>query len=74
MGSDSSKDKDPDEDELTADFLSMVQLAQDEPEKLAVLEISASLHVYTRILLDGSGFCTVAFHLLQLTVCKFFIS
>mmetsp|Transcript_17447 Transcript_17447/g.56483 ORF Transcript_17447/g.56483 Transcript_17447/m.56483 type:complete len:418 (-) Transcript_17447:415-1668(-) len=39
--------------ELTAEFLDMVQQAQSEPQKFAVLEICASLHVYTSFLIDG---------------------
>mmetsp|Transcript_38972 Transcript_38972/g.100961 ORF Transcript_38972/g.100961 Transcript_38972/m.100961 type:complete len:273 (+) Transcript_38972:2-820(+) len=39
--------------ELTAEFLDMVQQAQSEPHKFAVLEICASLHVYTSFLIDG---------------------
>lgn len=39
------------QEKLTPEFLEMVQEAQYEPDKLAVLEICASLHVYTENLL-----------------------
>ena len=39
------------QEKLTPEFLEMVQEAQNEPDKFAVLEICASLHVYTENLL-----------------------
>lgn len=39
--------------ELPAEFQDLVRKAQKEPQKLAVLEICASLHVYTSFLLEG---------------------
>ena len=46
------------QEKLTPEFLEMVQNAQSEPDKLAVLEICASLHVYTEsLLLDLHKVC-----------------
>ena len=42
-----------DEQELPPEFVEVVQKAQYEPDKLAVLEICASLHVYTGFLIEG---------------------
>lgn len=41
------------EEKLTPEFMAMVQNAQSEPDKLAVLEICASLHVYTESLIEN---------------------
>ena len=41
------------QNELPAEFLSLVKQAQEEPEKLATLEICASLHVYTGLMIEG---------------------
>ena len=39
--------------ELTPEFVALVKEAQEEPDKLAVLELCASLHVYTGFLIEG---------------------
>ena len=39
--------------ELPAEFLSLVKNATREPAKLAVLELAASLHVYTGFMIEG---------------------
>ena len=41
------------EPQLTPEFVDLVKQAQEEPEKLAVLELCASLHVYTGFLIEG---------------------
>ena len=41
------------EPKLTPEFVDLVKQAQEEPEKLAVLELCASLHVYTGFLIEG---------------------
>ncbi|CAJ1349979.1 unnamed protein product [Effrenium voratum] len=40
---------------LTPEFVDLVQAAQTEPQKLAILEICASLHVYTGFMIEGQG-------------------
>ena len=39
--------------ELPEEFLSLVKQAQEDPQKLATLEICASLHVYTGFMIEG---------------------
>ena len=41
------------EQHLPDEFLSLLRQVPEEPHKLAVLEICASLHVYTKFMLDG---------------------
>ncbi|CAE8582582.1 unnamed protein product [Polarella glacialis] len=45
--------KDTHEEKLTPEFLAMVQKSRDEPQKLAVLEICASLQIYSGFLIQG---------------------
>lgn len=39
--------------EVPAEFLSLVKEAQEEPRKLATIEICASLHIYTGLMIEG---------------------
>lgn len=39
--------------EVPVEFLTLVEEAQEEPRKLATLEICASLHVYTGLMIEG---------------------
>eukprot|EP00438_Fugacium_kawagutii_P031025 Skav201411 [mRNA] locus=scaffold83:75572:77704:+ [translate_table: standard] len=41
------------EEKLPAEFKRLVKQAQDEPQRFATLEICASLHVYTRFMIEG---------------------
>ena len=41
------------ESELPEEFVRLVEQAQEEPQKLATLEICASLHVYTGFMIEG---------------------
>jgi hypothetical protein len=45
--------KGEEENELPEEFLNLVKQAQEEPQKLATLEICASLHVYTGFMIEG---------------------
>lgn len=53
---------------LPAEFLAVVQEAQSQPDKLAVLEICASLHVYTDFLIQG--FVEMAAKLVQFNMVE----
>ena len=41
------------QNKLPAEFLSLVKDSKEEPQKLTVLEICASLHVYTKLMIEG---------------------
>lgn len=50
LGTAGAKEEEP---QLTPEFVDLVKHAQEEPDKLAVLELCASLHVYTGFLIEG---------------------
>ncbi|CAE7298364.1 DRP4C, partial [Symbiodinium sp. CCMP2456] len=50
LGTAGAKEEEP---QLTPEFVELVKQAQEEPDKLAVLELCASLHVYTGFLIEG---------------------
>jgi len=50
LGTAGAKEEEP---QLTPEFVDLVKQAQEEPDKLAVLELCASLHVYTGFLIEG---------------------